>query len=99
LTPAQCARSPAVARQLGVSRSSASREANAPGTRVLMAQLLEPRRDRISRVFDQVLAIIDNAFQARRTLVVKGAVVDAGPDHYARLEAGKLVVRLLCHAR
>jgi hypothetical protein len=67
--------------------------------RVLMAQLLEPRRDRISRVFDQVLAIIDNAFQARRTLVVKGAVVDAGPDHYARLEAGKLVVRLLCHAR
>ncbi len=81
----------AVARQLGVSRSWASREANARGTRVLIAELFESRRERISRVFDQVLAVIEDAFEARKGFVVKGAIVDAGPDHYARLEAGRLV--------
>jgi len=34
----------AFARQLGVSRSWASREANAAGTRFLIAELLDPHR-------------------------------------------------------
>jgi hypothetical protein len=40
----------AVARQLGVSRSWASREANAPGTRNLIAELPELRRERTYEV-------------------------------------------------
>jgi len=62
----------AVARQLGVSRSWASREANAPGTRLLTAQLLAPHRERLSRLFDQTLDVIEDAFQARKSFVVKG---------------------------
>jgi hypothetical protein len=85
----------AVARQLGVSRSWASREANAPGTRLLIAELFESRRDRLSRLFDQTLDLIEDAFEARKGFVVKGAIVDGGPDHCARIEAGKLVLRLL----
>ena len=89
----------AIARKLQVSRSWASREANAPGTRVLIAELFESRRERINAVFEQTLGVIEDAFEARTILVVNGAVVDAGPDHYARLEAGELVIRLLRRAR
>jgi hypothetical protein len=38
----------AVARELNVSRSWASREANAPGTRQLIMELLEPHRERMN---------------------------------------------------
>ncbi len=91
--------SPAVARQLRASRSRVSREANARGTRLVIAELFESHRDRISRVLDQVLAVIEDALEARNILVIKGVLVDAGPDHYARLEAGKLLLRLLRQAR
>jgi hypothetical protein len=37
-----------IARQLNVSRSWASREANAPGTRNLLAELLELHRERLN---------------------------------------------------
>jgi hypothetical protein len=40
----------AVARQLGVSRSWASREAHAPGTRQLLADLFELHRERMKLV-------------------------------------------------
>ena len=48
---------------------------------------------------DRTPELIEDAVQARNTLVVNGILVDAGPDHYARLEAGKLVVGLLRLAR
>jgi hypothetical protein len=48
----------AVARQLGVSRSWASREANAPGTRTLIAELLDARREQLSALFDRTLKVI-----------------------------------------
>jgi hypothetical protein len=69
------------------------------GTRLLIAELFEANHERISAVFDQALDVIEDAFEARDTVVVKGALVDAGPDHYARIEAGKLVLRLLRQAR
>jgi hypothetical protein len=78
-----------------VSCSWASREANAAGARVLIAELLAPHRDRLSRLFDQMLDVIEDAFQARKIFLVKGVVVDGGPDHYARIEAAKLFIRLL----
>jgi hypothetical protein len=45
-------------------------------------------RARINAVFDRTLDLIEDALQAGDIVVVKGAVVDAGPDHYARLERG-----------
>ena len=93
------ANSPPVARQLGVSRSWASREANAPGTRILIAELLDYQRERLSALFDQTLDLIKDAFQARKIFVVRGVVVDGGHDHYARLEAGKLFIRLITSCR
>jgi hypothetical protein len=89
----------AVAQQIAISRSWASREANAPGTRLLISELLAANRERISAVFDRTLDLIEDAIEARNTLVVKGALVDGGPGHYAGLEAGQLVVRLLSSRR
>jgi hypothetical protein len=84
---------------LDLSRSWASRETNAPGTRLLIAKLLEPRRERLSALFDKTLDVIEDAFQARKIFLVRGVVVDGGPDHYARLEAAKLVLRLVSARR
>jgi hypothetical protein len=82
-----------------VSRSWAGREANARGTRILIAELLDSQRERLSALFDQTLDLIKDAFGARKIFLVRGVLVDGGPDHYARLEAGKLVLRLLSSRR
>jgi hypothetical protein len=55
-----------IARQTGVSRSWASREAHSPGVRNIIGQLLEKHRERIERLFDQSLTAIEEALQARR---------------------------------
>ncbi len=88
----------AVARQLGVSRSWASREANAAGTRSLIAVLLEPYREHLEALCDQALAVIADAMKARQFLLVNRVLVDVGPDHYARLEAVKVFIVLMHHA-
>lgn len=88
----------AVARQLGVSRSWASREANASGTRNLLAYLLEQRRERLEALCDQTLEVIAEAMEARQFLVVNHVLLDVGPDHYARLEAVDVFIRLMYHA-
>jgi hypothetical protein len=77
---------PAAARQLFVSR-------------LLIAKLLEPHRERLNRLFDQMLDVIEDAFQARKIFLVKGVIVDGGPDHYARLEAVKMVALILFSRR
>ena len=88
----------AVARQLGVSRSWASREANAPGTRIFIADIFELCRERMDALFDQILDVIEDAMKARKFLVVNRVRVDVGPDHYARLQAVKVFTVLMCHA-
>ena len=55
----------AVARQLGVSRSWPSREANAPGTGKLIAELLELRRERMDALCDQDLDVTIAHFPIR----------------------------------
>jgi hypothetical protein len=55
----------AVARQPAVSRSRASREANAPGTRILVARLFDSQRERLNKLFDQTLNVIEDAFRAQ----------------------------------
>jgi hypothetical protein len=79
--------------------SSACREANAPGTRLLIAEVLDSQREQLSALFDQTLEIINDAFQARKIFVVRGVTVDGGPDHYARLEAAKLFIQLISSRR
>jgi hypothetical protein len=82
-----------------VSRSWASREANTAGTRVLIAELLEANRERIKEVFEQTLVLIKDAFQARKIFVVRDVLVDGGPDHYARLDAMKMVMLIVSSRR
>jgi hypothetical protein len=81
--------------------SAASRDAavSEPGRRVLIAQLLAPRRERLGRLFDQMLDVIEDAFQARKNVLVKGVVVDDRPDHYARLEAVKMFMLIVSSRR
>jgi hypothetical protein len=61
--------------------------------------LLEPHRERLSRLFDQTPDVIEDAFEARKSFLVKGVVVDGGPDHYARLEAVKMFMLMFSSRR
>jgi hypothetical protein len=61
--------------------------------------VLEPHRERLSRLFDQMLNVIKDAFGARKIFVVRGALVDGGSDHYARIAAAKLFIQLLSSRR
>jgi hypothetical protein len=81
-----------------VSRSWASREANAPGTRNLLADIFELCCERVNALFDQTLDVIEDAMNARQVLVVNRVLVDVGPDHYARLEAVKMFTFLMRRA-
>jgi hypothetical protein len=46
-------------------------------------------------VFDQTVDLTEDVFQARKIFLVRGELVDGGPDHYDRLEAVKLFIRLI----
>jgi len=65
--------------QLGVSRSWASREANASGTRNIIADLFKRHRERLELLFDRTLAVIDDAMEARQFLVMNRVLVEVGP--------------------
>ena len=43
--------------------------------------------------------MIEDALEARKIFLLKGAVIDGGPDHCARLEAAKLFIRLISSPR
>jgi hypothetical protein len=52
--------------------------------------------DRLGQRFGQTLAVIEEAFKARVLHVGKnGETVDLGPDHYARLTAGGVLIKLM----
>jgi len=88
-----------IARQLNVSRSWASREANAPGTRFILAKAFEANRQQMSEVFDLTLNAIREAMTARKLVLLDGSFVDCGPDHYVRLEAVKMFILLMRAAK
>jgi hypothetical protein len=54
----------------------------------------ERHRERLNALFDQMIDVID-AFQARKIFVARGVLLDGGPDHYARLEAARVVFQLV----
>jgi hypothetical protein len=65
------------------------------GTRVLIGELLARRREYLNELFDRTLAVIRDAFRARKIFVVRDVVVEGRPDHYARLEMVKVFIELM----
>jgi hypothetical protein len=61
--------------------------------------LLEPHREQLNELFSLTLDLIKDAFQARKIFLVRGVLLDGGPDHYARLEAVKMFLRLVSSRR
>jgi hypothetical protein len=84
----------AVARELGVSRSWASREANAPETRLVVADLFERNAEKINGLIRQALAVIQNGLDATKLLRSKTRAWEI-VDHRTRLEAVHLFIRLM----
>jgi hypothetical protein len=87
-----------VARQLGVSRSWASREANSAGIRNIIGDLIRANIEKVRQVFREALDVIQQAFQARKIYVRKGRIIQGGPDHMVRLEAVTVFINLLMAA-
>jgi hypothetical protein len=73
--------------------------ANAPGTRILIAELLARRRERLNELFNYTLDVIEEAFQARKIFVVTGLIVDGGLNYYARVEAVKMFMLIVSSRR
>ena len=83
----------AVARTLGVSRSWASREANAPETRVVLNALVQRRAEAVKRQIDAALTTIENALKA--TIIGPPGQTVCVPDHGIRLEACSVFIKLI----
>ena len=81
-----------IARQLGVSRSWASREANSPDVRNIIAQLI---RDNWERDAGLVLTSFhDDRRRNAGANRAKAAIVEGRPDHYLRLKEVAIKLRL-----
>ena len=86
-----------IARNLRVSRSWASREANAPQTRVMLASMLNNRAETIARLIDHAFDVIEDALQAVKVVRQwpSNRQIEV-PDHRIRLEAAGLFLKLFC---
>jgi hypothetical protein len=74
----------------GIGRTLASREANSPECRQLIAEFVSDECNEMHAMFFRSLRAVDHAFSARREYMTKdGQIVYGGPDHYARLAAAK----------
>ena len=79
-----------IAEAEGIGRTLASREANSPECRQLIAEFVSDERDEMRGLFYQSLRAIEYALSARREYMTKdGEIIYGGPDHYARLTATK----------
>jgi hypothetical protein len=84
----------AIARELGVTRSWASREAHAPGTRELVDALADQYREVIDALLESLLNTIAPALRARKFVMHDGNRIDMGPDHRLRMKAVDLLLQL-----
>jgi hypothetical protein len=74
----------------GIGRTLASREANSPECRQLLAEFVSDEHDEMRALFYRSLRAIEQALSARREYMTKeGEIIYGGPDHYARLAATK----------
>ena len=79
-----------IAETEGIGRTLASREANSPECRQLLAEFVSDEHDETRALFYRSLRAIEHALSARREYMTKeGQIVYGGPDHYARLAATK----------
>lgn len=80
----------AVARDEGVSRSWASREANCTETKVIIASMLDRHVDKLEVLVGKALVAIHDAFRAKD---------GKRPDHRVRLIAAKRVIEMALAGR
>ena len=74
----------------GIGRTLASREANSPECRQLIAEFVGDEWQEMRAVFYRSMRAIEHALSARREYMTKeGQIMQGGPDHYARLAATK----------
>jgi hypothetical protein len=74
----------------GIGRTLASREANSPDCRQLIAEFVGDEWEEMRAVFYRSMRTIEHALSARREYLTKeGQIMHSGPDHYARLAATK----------
>jgi hypothetical protein len=79
-----------IAEAEGISRTLASREANSPECRPLIAEFVGDEWQEMRAVFYRSMGAIEDGLSARREYVTKdGQIIQGGPDHYARLAATK----------
>ena len=88
-----------VARQIRVSRPWASREANSPAVRALIADLIAARREHVTRVLRKALDAINEALGAEMVVRRSDGTLVTVPDHDVRLEAVQVFTRLLVALR
>ena len=84
-----------IARQIGVSRSWASREVNSPGVRNIIAELIRENWHTIKALFSKVLGALRKAMQARTVRPYRGRLIQGGPDHRLQLKAAGIFIKLV----
>ena len=68
-------------------------------TKVHIAPMLDKRASRMAQLVDAALDAIATSFEATRTVVIDKAVVNEGPDHYARLTGAKRLLEFTLAGR
>jgi hypothetical protein len=68
-------------------------------TKVQIAAMFDKRAPRMAQLVDAALDAIASSFEATRTIVIDKAVVDGGPDHYARLTGAKRLLEFTLAGR
>jgi len=85
-----------VARETGVSRQWASREAQQPETQVELATFLADHHAALRALVAQAVSVIGEGLAATKVVATKeGGALDLGADHYARLQAVKRLIELV----
>ena len=79
-----------IAEAEGIGRTLASRTANSPEFRQLIAEFVNLEHVEMRAMFYRSVRAIEHALSARREYLTKeGEILYGGPDHYARLAATK----------
>jgi len=85
-----------VARETGISRQWASREAQQPETQVELATFLAEHQLALRGLVARAVSVIGEGLGATKVVATKeGGALDLGPDHYARLQAVKRLIELV----
>jgi hypothetical protein len=84
-----------IARELGVSRSWASREAHSAGVRDLIADAIWKHRELVEVAFVEAVQAIRESFAAHTECRRGRRILHGGPDYKVRMEAVSVFISLL----